>query len=263
MSLQPTDTSNRASQLQAIFDFQNPYLITGSPQRLTFGVIGPDGSYAATVPDTLSFQITKDGTVKVHRMVLALNCGHVVNPDQVAAQVEGSVAYGLSAAMHGDIRRLPNGDSPWVDGCDPRRFGGSEAKAIAALRSNSRTGPNPNGVTVGRLMATMAPVERPSSLEELSAADLEAGKRRLTAIGGVEEFTIYTGVPIEVPGGQAIIDRNEAAVDAASGAGVVAAVDAPSIYDIPKVLHREGLDAYVVRRLGLPFRDVEDRKSVV
>ncbi|OIQ74922.1 CTP synthase [mine drainage metagenome] len=38
---------------------------------------------------------------------------------------------------------------------------------------------------------------------------------------------------------------------------VVAASDAPSIYDIPKVLHAEGLDAYVVRRLGLPFRDVD------
>ena len=38
---------------------------------------------------------------------------------------------------------------------------------------------------------------------------------------------------------------------------VVAAVDAPSIYEIPKVLHEEGLDAYVVRRLGLPFRDVD------
>ncbi|WP_406291210.1 CTP synthase [Embleya sp. NBC_00896] len=38
---------------------------------------------------------------------------------------------------------------------------------------------------------------------------------------------------------------------------VVAAIDAPSIYDIPKVLHSEGLDAYVVRRLGLNFRDVD------
>ncbi len=38
---------------------------------------------------------------------------------------------------------------------------------------------------------------------------------------------------------------------------VVTAADAPSIYDIPKVLHREGLDAYVVRRLGLNFRDVD------
>ncbi|MCW0215365.1 MAG: CTP synthase [Pseudonocardia sp.] len=39
--------------------------------------------------------------------------------------------------------------------------------------------------------------------------------------------------------------------------GVAACPDAPSIYDIPRVLHKEGLDAYVVRRLGLPFRDVD------
>jgi CTP synthase len=49
---------------------------------------------------------------------------------------------------------------------------------------------------------------------------------------------------------------------------VVAAVDAPSIYDIPKVLHQEGIDAYVVRRLGLKARDVvwgewEDLLNVV
>ncbi|MDR0366629.1 MAG: CTP synthase [Bifidobacteriaceae bacterium] len=38
---------------------------------------------------------------------------------------------------------------------------------------------------------------------------------------------------------------------------VVTCADAPSIYDIPKVLHSGGLDAYVIRRLGLPFRDVD------
>ena len=37
---------------------------------------------------------------------------------------------------------------------------------------------------------------------------------------------------------------------------VISCADAPSIYDIPKVLHSEGLDAYVVRRLRLAFRDV-------
>ncbi|MGL4304513.1 MAG: CTP synthase [Mycobacteriaceae bacterium] len=39
--------------------------------------------------------------------------------------------------------------------------------------------------------------------------------------------------------------------------GVISTPDAPSIYDIPKVLHKEQLDTYVVRRLGLPFRDVD------
>ena len=38
---------------------------------------------------------------------------------------------------------------------------------------------------------------------------------------------------------------------------VVTCEDAPSIYDIPKVLHAQGLDVYVVRRLALPFRDVD------
>ena len=38
--------------------------------------------------------------------------------------------------------------------------------------------------------------------------------------------------------------------------GVVAAVDAPSIYDIPKVLYSEGLDAFVVKRLGIKCKDV-------
>ncbi|MGH3310978.1 MAG: CTP synthase [Streptomyces sp.] len=40
-------------------------------------------------------------------------------------------------------------------------------------------------------------------------------------------------------------------------AAVIACKDAPSIYDIPKVVHAEGLDAYVVRKLDLPFRDVD------
>lgn len=39
--------------------------------------------------------------------------------------------------------------------------------------------------------------------------------------------------------------------------GVISCVDAPSIYDIPRVIHAEGLDAYVVQRLGLQFRDVD------
>ncbi len=57
------------------------------------------GSYSAAVAEV---SVTPKGAVKVHRMVLALNCGHAVNPDQIAAQVEGSVAYGLSAAYYGE-----------------------------------------------------------------------------------------------------------------------------------------------------------------
>jgi isoquinoline 1-oxidoreductase subunit beta len=58
------------------------------------------GSYSAA---TAEVSVGKDGKVKVHRMVLALDCGHAVNPDQIAAQVEGSVAYGLSATFYGEL----------------------------------------------------------------------------------------------------------------------------------------------------------------
>ena len=57
------------------------------------------GSYSAAVAEV---SVSVEGKVKVHRMVLALDCGHAVNPDQIAAQVEGSVAYGLSAAFYGE-----------------------------------------------------------------------------------------------------------------------------------------------------------------
>jgi len=57
------------------------------------------GSYSAA---TAEVSISPQGKLKVHRMVLALNCGHAVNPDQIAAQVEGSVAYGLGATLYGD-----------------------------------------------------------------------------------------------------------------------------------------------------------------
>lgn len=54
------------------------------------------GSYCASVAEV---SVTK-GKVKVHRLVIAVDSGHVVNPDQVAAQIEGSVVYGLGAAFY-------------------------------------------------------------------------------------------------------------------------------------------------------------------
>jgi isoquinoline 1-oxidoreductase subunit beta len=54
------------------------------------------GSYVAAAAEV---SVGNDGKIKVHRIVAATNPGHVVNPDQVAAQVEGSFVYGLSAAL--------------------------------------------------------------------------------------------------------------------------------------------------------------------
>src|SRR5262245_4700703 len=56
------DPDDGAAQLQAIFDFQNGWPITGSPQRLTFGIIGSDGSYTTDAPASLDFQLSFNGT---------------------------------------------------------------------------------------------------------------------------------------------------------------------------------------------------------
>jgi isoquinoline 1-oxidoreductase subunit beta len=59
--------------------------------------------YASYSAATAEVSVSPQGLVKVHRMVLALDCGHAVNPEQIAAQVEGSVAYGLSATFFGEM----------------------------------------------------------------------------------------------------------------------------------------------------------------
>jgi isoquinoline 1-oxidoreductase subunit beta len=58
------------------------------------------GSYMAQVAEV---EVGKDGAVRVRRVVCAVDCGSVVNPDTVAAQVEGAVIFGISAALHGNI----------------------------------------------------------------------------------------------------------------------------------------------------------------
>jgi len=71
---------------------------------------------------------------------------------------------------------------------------------------------------------------------------------------GIQPDSIVCRADREVPEG--IKDKIALMCDVDRGA-VVTAMDAPSIYDIPKVLHEQALDAYVVRALDLPFRDVD------
>ena len=55
------------------------------------------GSYVACAAEV---RVSDRGRLKIDRLVLSTDCGHVVNPDQVVAQIEGSVAYGLGAALY-------------------------------------------------------------------------------------------------------------------------------------------------------------------
>ena len=58
------------------------------------------GSYVAQIAEV---SVAKDGKVRVHRAVCGVDCGQVVKPNTVAAQMEGGIVYGLTAALYGEI----------------------------------------------------------------------------------------------------------------------------------------------------------------
>jgi len=63
------------------------------------------GSYLAEVAEV---EVSKEGELRVHRIVCAVDCGTVINPDTVTAQIEGAVNFGISAALWGEVT-LKNG----------------------------------------------------------------------------------------------------------------------------------------------------------
>ena len=58
------------------------------------------GTYMAQVAEV---EVSKDGAVRVRRVVCAVDCGTVVNPDTVRAQIQGAIVFGITAALHGEI----------------------------------------------------------------------------------------------------------------------------------------------------------------
>ncbi len=65
--------------------------------------IAVHASFGSFVAQVAEVSMSPRGQVKVHRVVAAVDCGQYVNPDTIAAQIEGGVAFGLSAALHGQI----------------------------------------------------------------------------------------------------------------------------------------------------------------
>jgi isoquinoline 1-oxidoreductase beta subunit len=60
-------------------------------------------SFETIVAHVAEVDVSPDGTVAVHRIVSAVDCGMAVNPDGLKAQIEGAIVFGLSAALHGEI----------------------------------------------------------------------------------------------------------------------------------------------------------------
>jgi isoquinoline 1-oxidoreductase subunit beta len=84
------------------------------------------GSYLAQVAEV---EVATDGAVKVRRIVCAVDCGLVINPDTIAAQVEGGTLFGLTAALYGAIT-LKNGRVEQSNFHDYRPMRINEAPAI-------------------------------------------------------------------------------------------------------------------------------------
>jgi isoquinoline 1-oxidoreductase beta subunit len=75
---------------------------TAAPTAVTRGIAQMMG-YGSYVACAAEVRISDRGKLKIERLVLATDSGHVVNPQQVKAQVEGSVAYGLGAMLYQEI----------------------------------------------------------------------------------------------------------------------------------------------------------------
>src|SRR4051794_8943485 len=72
------------------------------PERVGRGV-SLQFVFATYVAPVAEVEVSKDGAVRVRRVVCALDCGTVVNPDTVRAQVQSAIIFGITAALHGEI----------------------------------------------------------------------------------------------------------------------------------------------------------------
>lgn len=75
---------------------------TPAPQGIYRGLAQHMG-YGSYVAACAEVSVGDNGVLKIHRIVAATDCGHAVNPQQIAAQIEGSFAYGLTALLYGEI----------------------------------------------------------------------------------------------------------------------------------------------------------------
>jgi len=76
----------------------------GSPLPARYGRgISVQFAYGSYVSQVAEVEVAPDGSVKVKRIVCAVDCGMYINPDTIEAQVQGGTLFGLTAALHGSI----------------------------------------------------------------------------------------------------------------------------------------------------------------
>jgi isoquinoline 1-oxidoreductase subunit beta len=78
----------------------------GWGEKLPPGVgrgVSIQNAFATYMAQVAEVEVARDGTVRVRRVVCAVDCGTVVNPDTVQAQIQSAVVFGITAALYGEI----------------------------------------------------------------------------------------------------------------------------------------------------------------
>jgi isoquinoline 1-oxidoreductase beta subunit len=101
------------------------------------------GSYLTQIAEV---SVSEDGEVRVLRVVCVFDCGQVINPDSIHAQLEGGVVFGLSAVLHGEIT-IANGRVQQSNFHDYRVQRLSEVPVIETHLINSAESPGGVGET--------------------------------------------------------------------------------------------------------------------
>lgn len=102
--------------------------------------------FASYVAQVAEVEVAKDGSVRVHRIVAAVDCGTPVNPDTIRAQIEGGIVFGLTAALHGRIT-VKEGKVEQSNFHDYRMLRMTETPAIEVHILDSREAPGGIGET--------------------------------------------------------------------------------------------------------------------
>jgi CO/xanthine dehydrogenase Mo-binding subunit len=145
-------------------------------------------SFHSFVAQVAEVTVAADGSVKVDRVVCAVDCGIAINPDNVRAQVEGSVGFALSAALHGEITlkdgvvsRATSASTPPIRINEMPKGGGAHrrlrpknrpASASPACRRWRRPWPTPSG----------APRTRPAIHRQRTRPHLAGDESLLAAV---------------------------------------------------------------------------------
>ena len=116
---------------------------TPLPDRVGRGV-SLQSVFATFMAHVAEVEVGKDGVVRVRRVTCAVDCGTVVNPDTVQAQIQSAVIFGITAALHGEIT-LMDGSVEQRNFHDYQVLRMNEAPAIEVYIVNSAEPPGGMG----------------------------------------------------------------------------------------------------------------------